>query len=193
MAEHNHIAAKISSKIPDLNGKVPNTYLIIDILQNAKRRSMEGNFDDAVARLYRCLEMVIQYVLLLEYDLVSSDVDLRKLDGKIPEFLFQKLSGKSNVKQQQKVEVGLVDGFEILCFLNREQPTAVAYLAQKESLKTCLYYRNNSILAHGITPVDKKEYEKMEQVIGNFVKILVPDIDYKLKELEGSFKMDLSL
>ena len=49
------------------------------------------------------------------------------------------------------------------------------------------------ILAHGITPVDKKEYEKMEQVIGNFVKILVADIDYKLKELEGSFKMDLSL
>jgi CRISPR-associated protein (TIGR02710 family) len=63
--ERNRMIARFSSMMdPKLKTQVPTTYLITDIIQNARRRSQEGNFDDAVARLYRCLEMVLQYVLL---------------------------------------------------------------------------------------------------------------------------------
>lgn len=76
--ERKRLGARFSSTNPTLQGEVPTTYLITDIFQNA-RRSQEGNFDDAVARLYRCLEMVVQYILLDRYSLVSSDIDLEKL------------------------------------------------------------------------------------------------------------------
>jgi hypothetical protein len=49
----------ISRKWPDLKSKVPSICLIVDIFQNARRKALEGNFDDAVARLYRCIEMMV--------------------------------------------------------------------------------------------------------------------------------------
>lgn len=111
--EHNRNAPKLSSQYTNLKGNVPSTYIITDVFQNARRRSSEGNYDDAVARLYRCLEMVVQYVLLLEYNLSSSNIDLKILEEKkIPDILFQKLSSKRNGKQN--IEVGLVEGFELL-------------------------------------------------------------------------------
>ena len=51
--------------------------------------------------------------LLLEYNLSSSNIDLKILEEKkIPDILFQKLSSKRNGKQN--IEVGLVEGFELL-------------------------------------------------------------------------------
>jgi CRISPR-associated protein (Cas_Cas02710) len=49
----------ISRKWPDLKSKVPSICLIVDIFQNARRKALESNFDDAVARLYRCIEMMV--------------------------------------------------------------------------------------------------------------------------------------
>ena len=77
--ERKRTGARFSSINPTLQGQVPTISLILDIFQNARRRSKEGNFDDAVARLYRCLEMVVQYTLLDQYGLVSSDIDLEKI------------------------------------------------------------------------------------------------------------------
>jgi hypothetical protein len=154
--------------------------------QMSFRMLEEGNYDDAVARLYRCLEMVVQYVLLLEYNLSSSDIDLKILEKKnIPDILFEKLSSKRNEKQN--VEVGLIEGFELLSVLDKEHPVAIEYLTQKEILKKSLVYRNSSILAHGITPVEREKYVKMESVIRNFIAKLIPDIDDRLKQLEDLF------
>jgi CRISPR-associated protein (TIGR02710 family) len=186
ITEHNHIAAQFSSQNPNLKGNVPTTYLIADVFQNARRRSSEGNYDDAVARLYRCLEMVVQYVLLLEYNLSSSDIDLKILEEKkIPDILLQKLASKRNGKQN--IEVGLIEGFELLSVLDKEHPVTIEYLTQKETLKKSLAFRNSSILAHGITPVDREKYVKMENVIRNFIAKLIPDIDDRLKQLEDLF------
>jgi len=190
--ERKRIGARFSSTNPTLQGKVPTTYLITDILQNARRRSQEGSFDDAVARLYRCLEMIVQYILLIEYGLVSSDIDLEKLknnNNKIPDTLFQKLSSKKNEKQ--KVEVGLIEGFELLSALNREHQIATEYSTKKEITKRRIDYRNASILAHGVDPVDKDKYEEMEKIVLNFVQKLIPDIEDRLKELDGCFKADM--
>ena len=125
-------------------------------------------------------------VLLLEYNLSSSNIDLKiLLEKKIPDILFQKLSSKRNGKQN--IEVGLVEGFELLSALNKEHPVVIEYLTQKEILKKSLDYRNSSILAHGLTPVDREKYAKMENVIKNFIVKLIPDIDDRLKQLEDLF------
>ena len=50
-------------------------FLIPDLLNNAKRRIEEGKYDDAVARLYRCIEMIAQYRLKSKYGLDASNID----------------------------------------------------------------------------------------------------------------------
>jgi CRISPR-associated protein (TIGR02710 family) len=197
--ERNRVSARCSSTNPTLQGQVPTTYLITDIFQNARRMSQEGNFDDAVARLYRCLEMVVQYILLDQYRLVSSDIDLEKLkniininnnnDERTRDTLFQKLANKKNGRQ--KVEAGLVEGFEILSALNREHLVAKEYLTKTESLKQSLAFRNRSILAHGVVPVDKDKYEEMDEIVINFVQRLIPDIEDRLNKLDVCFKADI--
>jgi CRISPR-associated protein (TIGR02710 family) len=199
-SERGRVGARFSSINRTLQGQVPTTYLITDVFQNARRRSQEGNFDDAVARLYRCLEMVVQYTLLDQYGLVSSDIDLQKLesisidknhDEKTWNTLLQKLSNKKN--ERQKVEVGLVEGFEILFALNREHPVSKQYSSNAENLMESLSFRNRSILAHGIVPVNKDKYEEMDKIVANFVQRLVPDIEDRLRELDMCFKADILL
>ena len=68
--------------------------LILDVFHNASRRSNEGNYDDAVARLYRCLEMLEQHLLFMEHNLLTSDIDIEDLRDKIPPEYFQKLCDK---------------------------------------------------------------------------------------------------
>lgn len=177
--EHNQVAAACSSQLRNPMGKVPTKYLIIGIFQNAKRRSQTGSYDDAIAKLYRCLEMIAQYLLLLKHGLQSSDIDLEKLKNKIPDTLFEQLSSRK--KWKQKIEVGLIECFEILSNLDKEHTITAQYLNKKQILKECLIYRNNSILAHGTTPTNRDNYEKMEQVVKDFVQALIPDVDDKLK------------
>lgn len=70
-----------------------------------------------------------------------------------------------------------MEGFEIVSELNKEHPVTIEYVSKKEIIKRCIDYRNNSILAHGVDPVDKDKYEKMEEIIKGFVQRFIPDID----------------
>jgi CRISPR-associated protein (TIGR02710 family) len=172
-----------AAKHPSLKGKVPTKHLIVDMFQNARRRADEGNFDDAVARLYRCVEMVGQYALL-QYGIVSSDVDLEKLQGKITDTLFQKLEKH---KDCDRIKIGLVEDFEILSELNKNDNTAIAYSKHREDLKRYLNFRNESILAHGMNPIDKEQYTKMSEIVYEIVKSAVSDVDEKLSEINRCF------
>lgn len=173
-----------AAKYPSLRGKVPTRHLIVDLFQNAERRAEEGNFDDAVARLYRCMEMVGQYALL-QRDIVSSDVDLEKLRDKITDTQFQKLREKR--KDCDKIRIGLVEDFEILSELNNKDSVAITYNEHSEGLKKYLNFRNESILAHGINPIDKEHYMKMKEIVYEIAKSVVHDVDEKLNKIVSCF------
>lgn len=173
-----------AAKYPSLKGKVSTKHLIIDLFQNAERRADEGNFDDAVARLYRCMEMVGQYALL-QYGIVSSDVDLKKLQDKITDAQFQKLREKH--KDCDKIKIGLVEDFELLSELDNNDSVAITYNKRSEDLKKYLNFRNESILAHGINPIDKEHYTKMKEIVHDIVKSVVHDVDEKLNEIVRCF------
>ncbi len=66
---------------------------LADLLNNAQRRSQEGRFDDATARLYRAMEFVAQLVLKGK-GLDTSNVDLTK----VPETLWEKYQSFRNDK-----------------------------------------------------------------------------------------------
>lgn len=177
-----------AAKHPSLKGKVPTKHLIVDIFQNAKRRADEGNFDDAVARLYRCMEMVGQYALL-QYGIVSSDVDLEKLQGKITDTLFQKLHEKH--KDCDNIKIGLIEDFEILSELNKNDSTVIAYSKHHEDLKKYLNFRNESILAHGMNPIDEEQYTKMSKIVYEIVKSTIPDANERLDEIIRCFDSEV--
>lgn len=191
--EQNHIMAKLSTiyKKKEATG-VPSIYLIVDIFHNAKRRSYQDKFDDAIARLYRCLEIIGQHLLFAEHELLSSDVDLDKIKDKVPIGYYNKLERKKNNEKQKKIEAGLVDDFELLSYLDRNHPVSVQYLAKRDEFKKCLLYRNQSILAHGTTHLTEEKYESLENITKLILKSLFPQVDSKIEEIESCFDFILS-
>lgn len=187
MINQNHIMAKLSTIYKNnREWRVPSIYLIADIFHNAKRSANQGKFDDAIARLYRCLEMVGQHLLLFEHDILSSNVNINKIKDKIPIEYYKKLERKIN-NEKQIIEVGLVDDFEILSHLDKDHPVSFQYLSNKDYFIKCLSYRNKSILAHGIVPSNKENYESIEKMVITILKALTTDIDNMLKDIESCF------
>jgi CRISPR-associated protein (TIGR02710 family) len=58
-----------------------------DLLLNAERRAVQGRYDDAVARIYRAMELIAQVRLLRTYGIDTADVDLEKVPTQARESL----------------------------------------------------------------------------------------------------------
>jgi Csm6 HEPN domain len=101
---------------------------------------------------------------------------------------FLKLCDKRRC-EKQAIEVGLVEGFEILSYLSEKHPITEEHKTKKDVLKKCLVYRNHSILAHGTKPIDKDDYESMENVTKGFIKSIIPNIDNRLNEIKHLFDL----
>lgn len=127
-------------------------YLIADLINNAKRRGdMEHKFDDAVARLYRTVELMAQYRLRKEYKIESANVDC----GKLPESLLRKWD---ITETEDKIKIALERDYELLAATGDKM--GEAFVTDKE-LGMLLSKRNNSILAHGMESVGKDVYQKL--------------------------------
>jgi len=138
----------------------------IDLVMNAERRISQGRHDDAMARCYRALESLSQYLLADTYGLS---------DTKQPNY------GKLTETQRDRLRselgnlpgsVGLDSGWRILhalghpaarCVLHEEKGKLVNRFAG------LLDSRNNSILAHGWTPIGE---ERARRMVGRLRELL---------------------
>ncbi|MBC7128912.1 MAG: TIGR02710 family CRISPR-associated protein [Thermoplasmatales archaeon] len=136
--------------------EVREEFLIPDLLNNASRRIEEGKYDDAVARLYRVIEMIAQYRLKAEHDLNPSEIKWGDLEIKIKE---QKIMEKYEKKKDEKgiIRLSLNECYDLLKDLNDE----VGKVAEDKELKDLLKKRNFSILAHGVEPVSREGAYKL--------------------------------
>ena len=123
---------------------------IFDLLRNAERRAARSRFDDAVARLYRATELLAQTRLSLQYGLNTSDLDVAKL----PDTL-RVVYGRSP-EEDGKVRLGLQAAYSLLGDLG--DSLGAAYVLVRGPLHNALTRRNNSILAHGNTPLHQADY-----------------------------------
>jgi CRISPR-associated protein (TIGR02710 family) len=131
--------------------------LIIDLVANAERRATENKYDDAVARLYRALEMVAQCAIAEAPLNVSSASDFPK--DKLPESLRE-----DYIKQYSrdgKIKLGLEALFKVLVEIDPPHPHARVFWNYHNLLRNVQNARNQSILAHGITPVKAETYETL--------------------------------
>jgi CRISPR-associated protein (TIGR02710 family) len=153
-------------------------YVIADLLNNASRRMEEGKYDDAVARLYRAIELISQIKLaeeglndLSEEKFTMDDLKDRGVDT----------SGYEKYGDDKgRLKLGLENKFKLLKDLGWEEADRM-YLENNE-LKTLLRERNNSILAHGLEPVDKATAEDLFEKVRGYATIVLPELDDLMAE-----------
>lgn len=127
-------------------------WAVADLLNNAERRAFEGKFDDAVARVYRAVEMLGQYRLQEKYEINSGSADLQKLSDEELESLH--LDGR----RKEPAKIALVQVFRLLA--GRKDKIGLTYEKNKK-LYFLLTNRNSSILAHGNKPIREPDYNDL--------------------------------
>ena len=172
----------------------PSYYKLIgDIIRNAERRAKQSRYDDAVARLYRALELFAQIRLK---EILNIDWDPLK-DKKIP-FQINLSLIPTNLRSKYEVysdgeylKIGLVQDYELLSDLN---DLVGSYFQQnKNELLDSLKLRNYSILAHGLNPLNESDYGKIYQRITNFISQVAEklNVDIYVPQLPSSIPKTL--
>ena len=157
---------------------------LYDLFSNAKRRFNQGRFDDALSRLYRVCEYLIQYRLFVQYKIKTSSVPRTFLEEKqIPNEFINRLTFSSHHSNNtQTAKIGLRDALELLC---RLQDPWAEYLSplyfengnfekQTGKLAKSLDKRNQSWLAHGTQTAQKKDVESLIDILENLLDKILP-------------------
>jgi CRISPR-associated protein (TIGR02710 family) len=177
--------------IPDENkeflGRLTNTkerreiFLIADLLNNSERRKREGKYDDAVARLYRVIELLAQYILKSKYNIETSNLQLEKIDQAVEKC--PSLKEELEIEKDEKgwIRIGLLKSYKVLYCLGEK--IEEEFLNNKK-LQDLLRKRNESILAHGTMPVTEQDYNQLYEEVIKVIRLssLIPNIEELLKK-----------
>lgn len=149
---------------------------VFDLIMNAERQAHNGFFDNAVARLYRALELFAQIRLKKEYCIDTSALEKSMNKLKNPERWEKKKNEKGEIK------IGLQDDYELLFEL--EDFFGTIYNQQKEKLQNILQVRNFSKLAHGDQPVSEENWKNMLEFTKSFIKECCDNAKIKVEYLQ---------
>lgn len=153
-------------------------YILAAIFNNAKRRCKEHKYDDAVARLYRCLELIAQIRLKEVYGIETDGADFLKIrDAGVGKNILKKYQNKTVIK------LSLRNDYEILMDI-KDDNLGEYYRKHEDSIDGKLSLRNKSILAHGIQSRNDKDYDNLEKNVLDLARLLNPDIDEYISKTE---------
>jgi CRISPR-associated protein (TIGR02710 family) len=150
----------------------PASFHIADLINNAKRRGEEGKYDDAVARLYRTIELIAQHQLQDQYGITPSKVKLEQ----IPQELIDIWNIEPDVNA---IKLGLKKCYE---FLNAKKDPLGKKFQNDKKLQDLLSKRNTSILAHGTTPVTAETYRALLQKTLEYAKTTIERLEQLLHD-----------
>ncbi|HQH71837.1 MAG TPA: TIGR02710 family CRISPR-associated CARF protein [bacterium] len=122
---------------------------LADLYNNAQRRILEGKYDDACARLYRLTEMCAQYRLQKKGIDTSRVYETDVPSEKRKEYCFDLRDNKG----KRYAKLGLQKSYQLLCDLGDGLGEA---FERNKGFNDVLTLRNQSILAHGVKPVDEQ-------------------------------------
>lgn len=154
-------------------------YRLVDIYCAAERRAQAGKFDDAVARLYRCLEMSATICLRDAWEIDPSKPTYAKL-AEVPggmtelENAFRDLVSYNLPPKR----LGLNDQMALLEIGKTHVPLTSVFrqkIAGSQGQETTLLeWRNRSTLAHGTVPVQQPVYEKFARHTSEIIRWVLP-------------------
>jgi len=143
---------------------------LLELLANAKRRAGQRRYDDAIARLYRAVELFLQGQLSEAFRAVLGKVKLEC----VPAEHRVRWEEEFGSREDGEYELGVRDGFSALRFSAGPKHHAVA--GGYGSICNHLQKRNNSILAHGLDPCG-------EEAFRNFWGALLPVVQVQPEEV----------
>ena len=176
-------------------------YYLPDLLNNAKRRIGEGKYDDAVARLYRSMELISQ-IRLNQYKLLDDSqidvdktffVDKQKLKNKASKEVLAEIDNwnpygwsKTNV---EFLEFDLGKNYKLLKFLSKDTKydlsnSTLKLVSNYYKISSRVQKRNTSILAHGLKPLNKHEANNLYKLVLNHSKKLCKNIEKEMNLAE---------
>ncbi|MBO8159678.1 TIGR02710 family CRISPR-associated CARF protein [Thermosyntropha sp.] len=139
--------------------------LLMTIYTNALRREKQGKLDMAALLLYRILEMVSQFTLLLNYGLDTAHPDYSKLPVAESELLalFTEEYRRLGLRQPSELplQISLMQGYILLKVLNDPLTSNLDLRALSGQSEI----RNNTIFAHGFSFIRKESYQKFKSMV----------------------------
>jgi len=151
--------------------------LVSDLLNNADRRATQLHYDDAIARLYRAIELFAQIRLEKQHGLKSSNLKLRDLPEKLHE------DYKNRVKDD-KLMLGLIEDYELLFKLG--DPFGITFHQHEGKIVDAIKRRNSSISGgHGTVPLGEEDYLFVKSRLKGFIMQVVGEnkIDMEIKQM----------
>lgn len=143
--------------------------IVEDVLLNAERRAILARYDDAVARLYRALELLEQVRLWEAYGIKTGDVDLEKLPETVrPQY-------ENSRSPAGKIQLPLFRAYTLLQAFP-DDPIGKLFESSVNRIQNALQVRNYSILAHGLRPVTKSDYRQLEAAIAPFIRDAIASV-----------------
>ncbi len=143
-------------------------HLLTDIFCNAARRAEQNQFEDALSRLYRSVEIVSQHRLAKRgVDTASPDYNSLGISEKYAK-ITKELYGKEKTLPPV---ISLMDG-HIILFALGDDIWKAKNLEELKELLECIKLRDYSIIAHGIQLVNKNTFDKFKALVsGMLVKL----------------------
>ena len=153
--EHGELQAHIREAIERLEPlkqglNRPTHALLVDLIANADRCRDAKHHVDAVARLYRAVELAAQLRLCEQYGIETGKVPLDKL----PKTMRDRLNPQA--REDGTLKLGLQDAYEILRHEKDPLGQLFVELGWHDRKKSPLSERNQSIAGHGFQPVSKE-------------------------------------
>jgi len=123
----------------------PSPLICINLYNSAQRRRQGGDYNDAIAHLYRAMELMAQGRLLEKYGIDADNVDIHKAPPKYrPDF------ETLRSPQDGRIRLGLRKAYELLYRLENELGVD---FQQDEQMPQRLDERHSTVMAHGVEPV----------------------------------------
>ncbi len=158
-----------------LKNKKASSDILSDLFNNASRRILEGKYDDAAARLYRLTEMIAQN------ELAKLGIDTGNVKREdVTDGYYNKFKGEFSGKDGE-AKLGLHKSYELL--QAKRIPLGDSFM-NNNTLRHCLSMRNNSILAHGSTPISKELCENLRSEVLKLAQQVDSDFDQRCNDLQ---------
>lgn len=130
---------------------------LLELLANARRRHRQARHDDALARLYRAVELFAQNRLHAAFGARSGRISLDSLNGNVAADL--RAAFPDDLIEGNRLNLGCAKAFAALKY----SPLADDHRFPEvyKHLKAGLEKRNQSWLAHGTRPADASDFDQM--------------------------------
>lgn len=158
-------------------------YYLPDLINNSHRRIEEGKYDDAIARLYRAVELIAQITLIESGVIDMTNLSMNKkflIDKcKVRQLLennetlfseFKSINQKAYESEAKTMPLASKQSFDLIDILYKNGNIKNNLYENYENIVgTKFNLRNDSILAHGLNPMKKQKSLNLYDTVMEFL------------------------